>query len=130
MKRRPCASGWSKNGASTFCFRKGRRTRDGALKPFKAGVGMMAAGTPAPVVPCYLHGTFEAFPPGSVVPRLRRITLRIGEPLTFAAVANDHAGWTQAARAVEEAVHRLAAVHAGGGPLARPLALAGRRRFL
>ena len=91
-------------------FPEGGRTRDGTMQPFKAGVGMMAAGTPAPVVPCYLHGTFEAFPPGGVVPRLRRITLHIGQPLSFAAASNDHAGWTEAARAVEEAVRRLAAL--------------------
>lgn len=90
-------------------FPEGGRTRDGTMQPFKAGVGMMVAGANVPVTPCHLHGTFEAFPAGSVVPRLRQITLRIGEPLSFASTANNHDGWTQVARMIEESVCRLAA---------------------
>jgi 1-acyl-sn-glycerol-3-phosphate acyltransferase len=91
-------------------FPEGTRTRDGQMRPFKSGVGMMVAGTPVPVVPCHLHGTFEAFPPGCSIPRIHRITLRIGTPLTFPDVANNHAGWDEIGRAVETAVHGLAAL--------------------
>ena len=90
-------------------FPEGTRTRDGAMGPFKAGIGMMVAGTSVPVAPCHLCGAFEAYPPGSVVPRLHRITLRIGEPLTFTSAANNPDGWRQVSRAIEEAVHGLAA---------------------
>lgn len=93
-------------------FPEGTRTRDGAMRPFKSGIGMMVAATPIPVVPCHLHGTFEAFPPNSVIPRLQRITLRIGAPLTFSATANNHDGWDEIAGTVEKAVHRLARVPA------------------
>jgi 1-acyl-sn-glycerol-3-phosphate acyltransferase len=89
-------------------FPEGTRTRDGRMGRFKPGVGMLVASTPVPVVPCHLEGTFQAFPPNRVLPRPHRIVLRIGEPLAFAAAANDHGGWVEVAGAVEEAVRRLA----------------------
>jgi 1-acyl-sn-glycerol-3-phosphate acyltransferase len=88
-------------------FPEGTRTRDGRMASFKSGIGMLAAGTQAPVVPCHLHGTFEAFPPNRVLPRPARIRLRIGEPLYFADAANDREGWDRVAGAVEAAVLRL-----------------------
>ena len=90
-------------------FPEGGRARDGKMQPFKHGIGMMVAETAVPVVPCHLRGTFEAYPPGCHVPRLHRIVLRIGEPLTFASTPNTREGWEQVGRAVEEAVLRLAA---------------------
>jgi 1-acyl-sn-glycerol-3-phosphate acyltransferase len=89
-------------------FPEGARTRDGAMLPFKPGIGMMVAATTIPIVPCYLHGTFEAFPPNRVIPRFHRIRLRIGTPLTFPDVANNREGWIEIARSVETAVHGLA----------------------
>lgn len=63
-------------------FPEGGRSRDGEMKPFKPGLGMMIAGTPVPVVPCYLDGPLEAFPPGSRWPRPVKVRLRIGPPRT------------------------------------------------
>jgi 1-acyl-sn-glycerol-3-phosphate acyltransferase len=90
-------------------FPEGARTRDGALLPFKPGVGMMVAGTAVPVVPCYLAGTFEVFPAHRVLPRLLPITLRIGKPLTFAETPNSATGWRQVAGELEMAIKCLAA---------------------
>jgi len=89
-------------------FPEGGRTRDGSMLPFKPGVGMMVAGTPVPVVPCHLRGTFEVFPPNRVLPRLLPIAVRIGAPLGFAAVPNTSDGWRQIAGQIETAVRGLA----------------------
>jgi 1-acyl-sn-glycerol-3-phosphate acyltransferase len=88
-------------------FPEGARTRDGALLPFKPGVGMMVAGTPVPVVPCYLGGTFEVFPANRVLPRLLPIRLRIGRPLTFAETPNTADGWRQVAHTIEATIRDL-----------------------
>ena len=88
-------------------FPEGARTRDGAMLPFKSGVGMMVASTAVPVVPCYLGGTFEVCPPNRVVPRLLPIHLTIGKPLTFTATPNTNEGWRQVAREVEAAIKGL-----------------------
>jgi 1-acyl-sn-glycerol-3-phosphate acyltransferase len=88
-------------------FPEGSRSRDGNYLSFKPGLGMMVAGTDVPVVPCHLSGPFEALPAGRWVPRPRRIVLRVGEPMRFAGVPNDRAGWEVVRAAVEARVKSL-----------------------
>lgn len=88
-------------------FPEGTRSRTGKMSEFKAGLGMLVAQTSVPVVPCYLRGTFEAWPPESKKPRRGRVTLRVGAPLQFADTPNERAGWEQIARETEAAVRRL-----------------------
>jgi len=33
------------------------------MSPFKPGLGMMVAGTNAPVIPCHIAGAHDAWPP-------------------------------------------------------------------
>ena len=88
-------------------FPEGARSRTGDYLPFKSGIGMLVAGTGVPVIPCHLSGTSEALPAGRKIPRPRRITMRVGEPVRFADVPNGKAGWTQVAAVVEERVRAL-----------------------
>jgi 1-acyl-sn-glycerol-3-phosphate acyltransferase len=96
-------------------FPEGARTRDGRLMRFKPGVGMLVAGTPVPVVPCYLTGTFEALPANRVVPRPHRITLWVGQPRAYPDVPNEREGWDRIAADLDRAVREL-----GGLPPAGP----------
>ena len=89
-------------------FPEGGRTRDGSMRPFKSGIGMMTAGTSVPVVPCHLDGTFEAFPPESFFPRLHKVSVRIGEPRTFEDLDNRRPGWDEVSRLLEHDVRALA----------------------
>lgn len=93
-------------------FPEGGRSRDGAMTPFKGGVGMVVAGSPVPVVPCHISGTFDAMPPGVRFPRPERITIRVGPAVKFDDVKNDKHGWNRVMTVVEERVKALAA--AGG----------------
>jgi 1-acyl-sn-glycerol-3-phosphate acyltransferase len=88
-------------------FPEGTRSRDGSMAAFKAGIGMVVAGTDVPVVPCRIRGAFAAFPPQAKLPRPRPVAVRIGAPLSFAGVANDRAGWSEVAAALEAAVREL-----------------------
>ncbi|HBJ37023.1 MAG TPA: 1-acyl-sn-glycerol-3-phosphate acyltransferase [Planctomycetaceae bacterium] len=88
-------------------FPEGTRTRTGEMGPFLPGVGMMVAGTPVPVVPCYIRGAFQAFPPGSRLPRLTKIDLTFGMPFDFSSLPNRRAGWNQIAEDTEQAIRRL-----------------------
>lgn len=88
-------------------FPEGGRTRDGAMMPFKPGLGMMIVGTEVPVVPCGLRGTFEAMPPGKSVPRPRKITVRLGPARKFDRVPSGREGWETVARELEAAVRAL-----------------------
>jgi len=88
-------------------FPEGGRSRDGSLQPFKAGLGMLIAGTTVPVIPCHLHGAFHAFPAGSRWPRPRKIRVKIGEPLIFDSVPNGREGWNQIAIQTHAAIRKL-----------------------
>jgi 1-acyl-sn-glycerol-3-phosphate acyltransferase len=88
-------------------FPEGTRSRTGELGPFRAGVGMLVAGTDVPVVPCRLAGTYEAWPHDARWPRFTKLRLKIGEPIGFSEVANNREGWQTVARTVEETVLSL-----------------------
>jgi 1-acyl-sn-glycerol-3-phosphate acyltransferase len=90
-------------------FPEGGRSRDGSMKLFKHGLGMLVAGTNVPVVPCGLVGAFEALPPNRRFPRPAAIKLVIGDALQFASTTNDRTGWSQIAARVEFSVRDLVA---------------------
>ena len=73
---------------------------------------MLVAETSVPVVPCYLDGCMEALHANQILPRPRRISLRIGEPLNFADVKNKRDGWVHITTMLEERVKALAPVTA------------------
>ena len=58
-------------GNSLMIFPEGTRSRDGALRPFKAGAFELALKTGLPLLPIALSGTFEALPRRGVVLRGR-----------------------------------------------------------
>jgi len=74
-------------GNILILFPEGTRTRTGEIGEFKSGIGLLAAGTEIPVVPCHLAGAFEAWPKGKKFPRPRRLRLRIGAPRKYASLS-------------------------------------------
>lgn len=70
-------------GEVVVIFPEGGRSRDGHLRPPKAGIGVIVSQTGCPVVPAYLKGTFDVLPTGARWPRWRQVTVRFGEPITF-----------------------------------------------
>jgi len=68
-------------GENILLFPEGQRSADGSLQPLEQGVGLLAARTGAPVIPAYIHGTFEAMPRGSRTCKPVKIFLSFGEPL-------------------------------------------------
>ncbi|MEU6813099.1 lysophospholipid acyltransferase family protein [Streptomyces sp. NPDC046831] len=68
-------------------YPEGTRSHDGRLYKGKVGVAVMALRAQVPVVPCAMIGTFEAQPPGKVVPHIHPVVIRFGEPLDFSRYA-------------------------------------------
>ncbi|WHM39914.1 lysophospholipid acyltransferase family protein [Streptomyces sp. BPTC-684] len=64
-------------------YPEGTRSHDGKLYKGKVGVAVMALKAQVPVIPCAMVGTFEIQPPGQVMPKIKRVTIRFGEPLDF-----------------------------------------------
>lgn len=65
-------------------YPEGTRSPDGRLYRGKTGVARMALEAGVPVIPCAMIGMFEIQPPGRLVPKIRRVGVRIGQPLSFA----------------------------------------------
>ena len=98
-------------GRNLCIFPEGRLSETGALLPFQKGVAYLQQKTGAPIVPFALHGGFEAWPWGRLLPRLfcgrRRIRLAVhlGAPLYPAATATAN----EVTEALFDAVQQLMA---------------------
>lgn len=99
-------------GGVLVWFAEGRRTTSGALQPLMPGIGKLLADSGASVVPVRITGTFGAAPApaGRLVPRLRRVGLHIGRPLTPATLRALGNGETERARIVDGLAWALAAL--------------------
>ncbi|MFF7188857.1 lysophospholipid acyltransferase family protein [Streptomyces sp. NPDC008222] len=64
-------------------YPEGTRSPDGRLYKGKVGVAAMALAAQVPVIPCAMVGTFEIRTPERVLPRIRPVAIRFGEPLDF-----------------------------------------------
>lgn len=51
-------------------FPEGSRTRSGDLSIIKSGIGMLALRSKCPIIPTYIHGTFQVWPRYYRFPRL------------------------------------------------------------
>jgi len=70
-------------GRAVLLFPEGTRGTEGRLGPARAGAGMLAALSEAPVVPVYIQGSGRAFPRGARVPRPVPVTVTFGAPIRF-----------------------------------------------
>jgi 1-acyl-sn-glycerol-3-phosphate acyltransferase len=84
-------------------YPEGTRSPDGRLYRGRPGVGWLAVRSGLPVIPVGMVGTRQVLPPGSVVPRLGRVEIRIGKPLTFGPEVTEQAP-AKARREVTEQV--------------------------
>lgn len=72
------------HGGLLGIFPEGGITRDGAMKPFRAGTAVLAMRLGVPIVPIHVRGTFDALPRYAKWPRFVPVTLNIGERLAVA----------------------------------------------
>jgi long-chain acyl-CoA synthetase len=68
-------------GHVVLMFPEGTRRVDGTLGEFKPLVGKLALETGVDVLPLHLGGTYDILPKGGVVPKGRRVRVRIGLPI-------------------------------------------------
>lgn len=78
-----------RDGVSAVVFAEGTRSRDGKLQAFKKGPFVLAIAAQVPLLPVWVEGTFEAFPPGALVFRRRPIEVRIGPPIPTGGMDHD-----------------------------------------
>jgi long-chain acyl-CoA synthetase len=75
-------------GYSVLVFPEGHHTTDGKLRPFRAGVGLLATRMGIPVVPMRIDGLFEVKQAGRKFAPPGKIRVRIGKPVRFDATAD------------------------------------------
>jgi 1-acyl-sn-glycerol-3-phosphate acyltransferase len=78
-----------REGISAVVFAEGTRSRNGRLQAFKKGPFVLAIAAGVPIVPVWVEGTYEAFPPGALVLRHRPVEVRIGTPIATTGMTYD-----------------------------------------
>lgn len=76
-------------GGVILLFPEGTRTPDGKLRPARSGIGLTVIKSTAPVVPVRVFGTFEAYNRKALFPKPKRVMVKYGEPMTFAALREE-----------------------------------------
>lgn len=94
-------------GNILILFPEGTRTTTGGIGEFRAGIGMLLAGSEVPVIPCALNGTYQAWPKGRSIPRPTKVVLTIGKPRTFGHLVADKSSYETVAANLRQAVQEL-----------------------
>ncbi len=69
------------DGHRVLLFPEGTRSHDGNLQPAKAGIGLIAAKSCAPIVPIRIFGSGDAMPRTGGVRLFTPVTLVVGDPI-------------------------------------------------
>ena len=104
------ALGLLRQGALFGIYPEGTRSPDGRLYRGRVGVGWLALHSGMPVIPVAMSGTDRVLPPGQKVPRLARIRITIGEPLTFDAYRDQPCGARQRRAVTDEVMKSIQAL--------------------
>lgn len=88
-------------------YPEGTRSPDGRLYRGKIGVAWLTLTTHAPVIPVAMIGVDKVLPPGATIPRVRRIGIRIGEPMTFTGDPGRARDRREVTDRIMEAIQRL-----------------------
>jgi long-chain acyl-CoA synthetase len=70
-------------GYSILVFPEGRRTQDGNMSPFQAGIGLLATNLNVPVVPVKIDGLYELKKAGRKLARPGAVKVTIGTAMRF-----------------------------------------------
>lgn len=68
-------------GNSLAWFPEGQRSPDGQLQAFKPGLGWVLRAQPVPVIPIWIEGTREVLKPGNRIPKRKKVSIVIGDPI-------------------------------------------------
>lgn len=102
-----CAELLANPGNVLVIFPEGTRTSSGEMGRFRSGIGRLVVGSEVPVLPCHLAGGFRAWPRGRILPRPRRLYLRIGAPRRYSHLTRTSESVKQICEDLQRAVHEL-----------------------
>jgi 1-acyl-sn-glycerol-3-phosphate acyltransferase len=94
-------------GTILIIFPEGTRSTTGEVGEFKSGIGALVAGRDVAVAPCFIDGSFQAWPKGKRFPRPRRVRLVVGMPRNYRDRGTDKIGICAIAAELRDAVNEL-----------------------
>jgi 1-acyl-sn-glycerol-3-phosphate acyltransferase len=102
-------------GGVLLVFPEGTRGPEGTLREPKAGAGMLAVLSGAPVVPVFVQGSGRAWPRGRRLPRPAKVTVTFGPPRVFERrdAEGRKTGYEAVSREIMAAIGRLASSTTG-----------------
>jgi 1-acyl-sn-glycerol-3-phosphate acyltransferase len=103
-----CAQLLANPGNVLIIFPEGTRSTTGETREFKSGIGALVAGRDVAVVPCFIDGSFRAWPKGRRLPRPTKVRLIVGAPRNYFARSTDKIDVCAIAMELQSAVNDLA----------------------
>ena len=94
-------------GTILVIFPEGTRSTTGEVAGFKSGIGALVAGRDVEVAPCFIEGSFRAWPKGKRFPCPRKIRLVIGSPRNYRDRGTDKIDICAIAAELRDAVSEL-----------------------
>ena len=94
-------------GTILIIFPEGTRSTTGEVGEFKSGIGALLAGRDVAVAPCFIDGSFQAWPKGKRFPRPRRVRLIVGMLRNYRDRGTDKIGICAIAAELRDAVNEL-----------------------
>jgi 1-acyl-sn-glycerol-3-phosphate acyltransferase len=94
-------------GTILIIFPEGTRSKTGEVGEFKSGIGALVAGRDVEVAPCFVDGSFRAWPKGKRFPRPRKLRLVVGTPRNYCDRGTDKNDICAIATELRDAVNEL-----------------------
>lgn len=94
-------------GTILIIFPEGTRSTTGEVGEFKSGIGALVAGRDVAVAPCFISGSFQAWPKGKRIPRPEKIRLIVGTPRNYRNRRTDKTAVSAIAAELRDAVNQL-----------------------
>ena len=94
-------------GTILIIFPEGTRSTTGEVGEFKSGIGALVAGRDVSVAPCFIDGSFQAWPKGKRFPHPRKVRLVIGTPRNYCERGTDKIDICMIAAELRDAVNEL-----------------------
>ena len=94
-------------GTILIIFPEGTRSTTGEVGEFRSGIGALVAGRDVAVAPCFIDGSFKAWPKGKRFPRPRKVRLVIGTLRNYRDHGTDKTDLCAVAAELRDAVNQL-----------------------
>jgi len=98
-------------GAILIIFPEGTRSTTGEVGEFKSGIGALVAGRDVAVAPCFIDGSFRAWPKGKRFPLPRKVRLIVATPRNYRDRRTDKIDICAIAAELRDAVNELRPVN-------------------